>query len=100
MMFLKFLDDLEADRGAEAKLAGKQFSRPSSRPTAGATGPRKPTGITGDELLAFINHEEATRPDGNKGPGLFAYLRGLASSNGDDRARRHRHRLSRASSTG
>jgi type I restriction enzyme M protein len=25
------------------------------------------------------------RPDGRRGPGLFAYLRGLTSSNGDDR---------------
>jgi len=38
--------------------------------------------ITGDELIAFINNEEAIRPDGTKGPGLFAYLRSLQSSNG------------------
>src|SRR5436190_22568917 len=29
--------------------------------------------------------DECTRPDGERGPGLFAYLRGLTSSNGDDR---------------
>ena len=44
-----------------------------------------PQGITGDELLAFINNEETTRPDGKKGSGLFRYLRTLTSSNGDDR---------------
>src|SRR5206468_7222021 len=33
----------------------------------------------------FINHDEAVRPDGTRGPGLFAYLRALSSSNGDNR---------------
>ena len=42
-------------------------------------------GITGGELLAFINNDEAVRPDGKRGPGLFAYLRSLSSSNGDNR---------------
>src|SRR5581483_1370952 len=44
-----------------------------------------PQGITGDELLAFINNEEARRADSKKGAGLFAYLRSLSSSNGDNR---------------
>ena len=44
-----------------------------------------PQGITGDELLSFINQDEARRPDGTRGPGLFAYLRGLSSANGDNR---------------
>lgn len=35
--------------------------------------------------MKFINNEEATLPDGRKGKGLFYYLRGLTSSNGDDR---------------
>ena len=35
----------------------------------------KSDGITGDELLAFINNEEATLPNGKKGAGLFAWLR-------------------------
>jgi hypothetical protein len=30
--------------------------------------------ITGDELLAFTNHDKAARPDGKRGAGLFAYL--------------------------
>src|SRR5208282_3893993 len=46
---------------------------------------RKDKGVTGDELLAFINQDECTRPDGKRGEGLFAYLRQLTSSNGDDR---------------
>jgi type I restriction enzyme M protein len=44
-------------------------------------------GITGDELLAFIDHEDAIRPDGKWGEGLFHYLRGLAGA-GDDRDNR------------
>src|SRR5258707_14763871 len=44
-----------------------------------------PQGITGDELLSFINQDETRRPDGKKGVGLFAYLRGLSSANGDNR---------------
>ncbi len=39
----------------------------------------------GPELIAFINQDEATRPDGTRGPGLFAYLRSLESTNGDRR---------------
>ena len=35
-------------------------------------------GLTGDELLAFINQDECHRADGTRGAGLFAYLRALA----------------------
>ena len=42
-------------------------------------------GITGDELIAFVNQDEATRPDGERGSGVLAYLRGLPSTNGDRR---------------
>ena len=36
-------------------------------------------------MLAFVNQDEAVRPDGKRGAGLLAYLRGLQSSNGDKR---------------
>jgi len=36
----------------------------------------------GRDLLAFINADEAIRPDGSRGPGLFAHLRGLRGMNG------------------
>ncbi len=55
IMFLKFLDDLEMQREEEAALAGKKFRPPSKPRIAGAIGPANPQGITGDELLAFIN---------------------------------------------
>ena len=85
IMFLKFLDDLELLREGEAKLAGKKFKpaiEPSYRWRDWAA---KSDGITGDELLAFINQEECTLPNGKKGAGLFRYLRTLTSSNGDNR---------------
>src|SRR5262249_16481086 len=45
----------------------------------------RPDGISGPELLAFVNQDEAVLPDGTRGPGLFAYLRSLQSTNGFDR---------------
>jgi type I restriction enzyme M protein len=85
IMFLKFLDDLELQREDEASLASKKFRPAIERPYRWRDWAARADGITGDELLAFINNEECTRPDGKKGPGLFAYLRRLTSSNGDDR---------------
>src|ERR1700693_5471281 len=85
IMFLKFLDDLEQQRQDEAKLAGKKFKAAIEPPYRWRDWAANPQGITGDELLAFINQDECTRPDGKRGLGLFAYLRTLTSSNGDDR---------------
>lgn len=85
IMFLKFMDDLEQQREEEAKLGGKKFRAAIEAPYRWRDWAANPQGITGDELLAFINQDEARRPDGKKGPGLFAYLRGLSSSNGDNR---------------
>ncbi len=85
IMFLKFLDDLEIQREQEAKLAGKKFKPAIEPPYRWRDWAAKSDGITGDELLAFINNEETTRPDGKRGAGLFRYLRILTSSNGDDR---------------
>jgi len=85
IMFLKFLDDLERQREDEAKAGGKKFKPAVEAPYRWRDWAENSQGITGDELLAFINNDEAMRPDGTKGPGLFAYLRGLSSSNGDNR---------------
>lgn len=85
IMFLKFLDDLEQQREEEAKLAGEKFKPAIDKPYRWRDWAADPLGITGDELLAFINNDEAVRADGKKGPGLFAYLRSLSSSNGDNR---------------
>ena len=85
LMFLKFLDDLEAQREQEAVLSRKRFRQAIEPPYRWRDWAANPQGITGDELLAFINQDESVRPDGTKGPGLFAYLRQLTSANGDDR---------------
>jgi len=85
IMFLKFLDDLEQQREEETALSGQKFKPAIDAPYRWRDWAADPQGITGDELLSFINAEEAVRADGKKGPGLFAYLRALSSSNGDNR---------------
>ncbi len=85
IMFLKFLDDMEHIREAEATLAGKRFRPAIESPYRWRDWASKPDGITGDALISFINNDEATRPDGTNGPGLFAYLRSLQGPNGGDR---------------
>jgi type I restriction enzyme M protein len=85
IMFLKFLDDMESIRAEEAKLAGKRFRPAIETPYRWRDWATNPQGITGPELIAFINQDEAIRPDGKRGEGLFAYLRSLRSANGDRR---------------
>ncbi len=86
ILFLKFLDDLEKVREEEAVLAGKKFKLAVEPPYRWRDWAAKTEGgITGPELIAFINQDEATRPDGKRGPGLFAYLRSLQSTNADRR---------------
>ncbi len=85
IMFLKFLDDMERVREEEAKLGGKRFRPAIEPPYRWRDWAARAEGITGPELLAFINQDEATRPDGTRGLGLFAYIRRLQSMNGDRR---------------
>jgi hypothetical protein len=81
-MFLKFLDDLELVREEEALLSGKRYAPLIEALYRWRDWAAKEDGITGDELISFVNNEEAVRPDGTKGPGLFAYLRSLRSADG------------------
>ena len=85
IMFLKFLDDMEQIREEEAKMSGSRFRPALEAPYRWRDWAAKPEGVTGDELISFVNNEEAVRPDGAKGPGLFAYLRSLQGANGGDR---------------
>jgi type I restriction enzyme M protein len=85
IMFLKFLDDMEQIHEQEAKMANKRYRSAIEPPYSWRDWAAKEDGITGDELIAFVNNEEAMRPDGKKGPGLFAYLRSLRGANGGDR---------------
>ncbi len=85
VMFLKFLDDMEQLREQEALLAGRKFRPAIEAPYRWRDWAAKADGITGPELISFVNNEEAVLPSGKKGPGLFAYLRGLQGANGGDR---------------
>jgi type I restriction enzyme M protein len=86
IMFLKFLDDMEQLREQEAVLRGERFKPAIEKPYRWRDWAADAGGITGPELISFINNDEAIRPDGKKGPGLFAYLRSLQGSNGGDNA--------------
>jgi type I restriction enzyme M protein len=86
IMFLKFLDDMERLRSDEAALERKPFRsvidapyrwRDWNPPNSQADDDGLHNAMTGDALIAFINQDEAIRPDGKRGPGLFAYLRSL-----------------------
>jgi len=77
VMFLKFLDDLELVHAQEAELDGRRYVPIIEPPYRWRDWAAREDGITGDELLAFINQDECRRADGTRGAGLFAYLRGL-----------------------
>lgn len=86
ILFLKFLDDLEQVREAEAAMEGKRYRPAIEAPYRWRGWAAKPDGITGDSLIAFITQQDdAPLPNGKKGPGLFAYLRSLTGANGGDR---------------
>ena len=67
IMFLKFLDDLEIQRQQSADLAGKRFRPAVEAPYRWRDWGANPQGMTGDELLAFVNQDEAVCPDGKRG---------------------------------
>lgn len=83
VMFLKFFDDLEAIHEQKAALAGKPYKAIVQPPYRWRDWAAKEDGISGDDLTHFINDQEAVRPDGTKGAGLFQYLRQLRGTNGD-----------------
>jgi len=85
IMFLKFLDDMEKIHETEAQLKGKPFVPAIDAPYRWRDWAEKSDGITGDDLIAFVNQDEAIRPDSTKGKGLFKYLRSLHGENGGDR---------------
>lgn len=82
VMFLKFLDDLERVHQDEAELADDVFHPAIEPPYRWRDWAADKDGITGPDLLAFITADETIRPDGTRGPGLFAYLRSLRGQNG------------------
>lgn len=89
IMFLKFLDDAERLRAHEAALRGAPFLQVIDAPyrwrdwnaaDSEAVDDGIHNAMTGDALTAFVNQDEALRPDGTRGAGLFAYLRSLPMS--------------------
>lgn len=87
-MFLKFLDDLETMQADEAVLAGVPYHDLLEPPYRWRDWAKDSAGITGPDLLTFINDDRCVRPDGTRGAGLFRYLRDLRSD-GNGTARRN-----------
>ena len=85
IMFLKFLDDLEQVREYEADMRGDPYRSAIAPPYRWRDWAIQSDGITGDDLIRFINNDETTLPDGTRGPGLFAYLRSLQGASNRDR---------------
>lgn len=85
ILFLKFLDDAEMLRQTEAELAGQTFRAAIEAPYRWRDWAAPTDGLTGDDLIRFINQDELLREDGTKYPGLFAYLKALRGVEGGDR---------------
>lgn len=88
IMFLKFLDDTEQIDESKAVMRGARYLSAIEPPYRWRDWASREDGITGPELLAFINQDETTLPDGKRGPGLLAYLRSLQGGDGSTRRRR------------
>src|SRR5690348_968277 len=69
IMFLKFLDDMERVHESESVLAGRIYHPTIEPPYRWRDWAANDEGVTGDELLSFIDDEETVRPDGTRGPG-------------------------------
>lgn len=85
ILLLKFLDAYDAVREAEAELAGMDFRATIEAPYRWRDWGAADAGLTGDDLLSFVNAERLTFPDGSKGAGLLRYLRQLQGADGRDR---------------
>ena len=82
IMFLKFLDDMEHIEEEKAEMSGKRFRGAIEAPYRWRDWAADEAGITGPDLLQFLTADETELSDGSKGPGLFAYLKGLRGDNG------------------
>lgn len=79
LMFLKFLDDMEIIEEMDAHADGKDYQPIIPAPYRWrdwAINPDK-KGLSGDELIAFIQNDEAILPNGERGAGLIMALRDL-----------------------
>jgi len=85
VMFLKFLDDMEQIREQEAMLSGAKYKPDIEQPYRWRDWASPEDGFTGEDLIRFVNQDEAMRPNGKIGMGLLAYLRSLQSADGQGR---------------
>lgn len=85
IMFLKLLDDMDKVAETEALLSGKKYVPVIEPPYRWRDWASQEDGITGDELINFVNLEKTTLPDGSEGPGLLVYLKELSE---DGKSRR------------
>jgi len=90
-MFLKFLDDLEIEHENQAAMDNRPFRQIIEAPYRWRDWAAPTDGISGDDLLEFINQDTTTFAHAggtsiNK-PGLLKYLRGLADQNETDSRR-------------
>src|SRR5947199_6735421 len=60
IMFLKFLDDMEQIEESRAKLGGEKYRPAIEPPYRWRDWAANEGGMTGRDLLAFINHDEAS----------------------------------------
>lgn len=77
IMFLKLLDDMDKVAETEALLTGEKYEPVIAAPYRWRDWAAVEGGITGDELINFINQEKTILPDGTEGLGLLAYLKSL-----------------------
>lgn len=84
IMFLKFLDDMEL-MSEQDSVFGRKYRPTIEPPYRWRDWAANEKGLTGEQLMSFINNEEVILADGKKRKGLFAYLRGLEGKDGDSR---------------
>ncbi len=85
ILFLKLLDDSEKLHEVEAELEEMAYKSTIQAPYRWRDWAANEN-FTGDRLKNFINNDEATLPNGEKGLGLLAYLRNLKTKTGNKRA--------------
>src|SRR5947208_10508543 len=62
IMFLKFLDDMEEIEESKAKLSGGKYRSAIDPPYRWRDWAAQEGGMTGPDLLAFVNQDEALLP--------------------------------------
>jgi type I restriction enzyme M protein len=82
LMFLKFLDDMEQ---MEELVQGDEYQPLIPAPYRWRDWASDKMGLTGDDLIAFVQNDKALLPNGKQDKGLLIKLRGLRGSGKYDR---------------